>query len=105
MSNVNLGVDIQTGRPVALPDRDRLRGTYVVGVTGTGKTSLLRDLISQVIAAGQGAAVIDPHGDLIDQLTDALPAERIGRCGFIGPTGCWVSLWPQPLLVRGPDER
>jgi len=54
----------------------RLRHTYVVGASGTGKSTLLLDLIAQDIAHGEGIAVLDPHGDLIDQVVAQIPEER-----------------------------
>ena len=47
---------------------DRLTHMYVVGATGSGKTKFLESLIRQDIDTGQGFGVIDPHGDLIDDL-------------------------------------
>lgn len=55
---------------------DRRRHTYIVGRTGTGKTTLLQNLVLQDIEAGQGACVIDPHGDLIEDLLMRIPAHR-----------------------------
>jgi energy-coupling factor transporter ATP-binding protein EcfA2 len=52
--------------PVSLQPRDRLKHLYVLGKTGSGKTTLLKNLVRQDIIAGNGVAVIDPHGDLVD---------------------------------------
>lgn len=49
------------------PDQ-RVRHTHIIGSNGTGKSSLLLNLIRQDIENGDGVAVLDPHGDLIDQL-------------------------------------
>ncbi len=46
----------------------RLRHTYVLGPTGSGKTNLLKNLARQDIVENRGIAVIDPHGDLVDYL-------------------------------------
>ncbi len=56
---------------------DRRRHFYVVGQTGTGKTSLLSEMIRQDIEAGEGVAVIDPHGDLIESTLSNIPQDRI----------------------------
>jgi hypothetical protein len=51
---------------------------YVVGKTGTGKSTLLKSVVAQAIAAGMGVGVLDPHGTLIDEiLEDAIPPERV----------------------------
>lgn len=63
--------------PVELQASDRRAHTYVVGKTGTGKSSLLRNIIEQDFAAGRGVALLDPHGDLAEALLDAVPRHRI----------------------------
>lgn len=50
--------------PFGIRQRDRLSHLYVIGQTGTGKSTLLENMIAQDIAAGQGLCLIDPHGDL-----------------------------------------
>jgi len=57
-------------------DKDRRRHTYIIGQTGTGKTSLLREMIRHDIEAGRGVAVIDPHGDLIEDTLANIPESR-----------------------------
>jgi Helicase HerA, central domain len=52
--------------PIRLGPLDRLKHTYVLGKTGSGKTNLLRNIVREDIKAGRGVAVIDPHGDLVD---------------------------------------
>ncbi len=56
---------------------DRRRHFYIVGQTGTGKTSLLREMIRQDIKQGEGLGVIDPHGDLIENTLANIPKERV----------------------------
>jgi len=63
-------------RPVALSMGDRDRHMYVVGQTGTGKSTLLLRMAMADIDAGRGACVIDPHGDLVDAILDRFPEER-----------------------------
>jgi hypothetical protein len=64
-------------RPVYFASRsDRRRHFYIVGQTGTGKTSLLREMIRQDIQNGEGVGVIDPHGDLIEYTLANIPKER-----------------------------
>jgi len=55
---------------------DRRRHFYIVGQTGTGKSSLLREMIRQDIENGEGVGVIDPHGDLIENTLANIPKER-----------------------------
>lgn len=55
---------------------DRRRHTYVVGKTGTGKSTLLKYMAVQDIEAGHGVCVIDPHGDLVEDILHFIPAHR-----------------------------
>ncbi|MBK9745804.1 MAG: type IV secretory system conjugative DNA transfer family protein [Chloroflexi bacterium] len=61
---------------VKLTYADRARHVYVVGRTGTGKTTLLQNLALQDIEQGHGIAIIDPHGDLIEAMLARIPPER-----------------------------
>jgi hypothetical protein len=64
-------------KPLELPDKARDRHCYVIGRSGTGKSTLLLNMARQDIARGSGVAVIDPHGDLAQQLLDYIPEARI----------------------------
>lgn len=59
-----------------IKQRDRLSHLYVIGKTGTGKTTLLETLITQDISAGRGCALIDPHGDFVERVAASIPAHR-----------------------------
>lgn len=65
-----------SSRRLALKTSDRLRHTWLVGPTGTGKSTLLTNLISQDVAAGRGVVVLDPKGDLVGDVLDRIPTER-----------------------------
>lgn len=52
------------GDDVMLDSEERRRHLYIVGQTGTGKSTLLLNLIRQDLVAGEGMALLDPHGDL-----------------------------------------
>ena len=60
---------------------DRLYHLYVIGRTGTGKSTLLESLAAQDLYAGRGFALIDPHGDLVERI--AFLAERSGRTDVV----------------------
>ncbi|MFC1633158.1 type IV secretion system DNA-binding domain-containing protein, partial [Patescibacteria group bacterium] len=63
-------------RPVYLTQKDRRRHLYLIGKTGTGKTTLFKNMIRDDISEGQGVCVLDPHGDLIEELLMTIPKER-----------------------------
>ncbi|HUO55857.1 MAG TPA: hypothetical protein VMU27_00245, partial [Candidatus Paceibacterota bacterium] len=56
---------------------DRLRHSYVIGQTGTGKTGLIKNMIIQDIKNGDGLAFIDPHGSDIEDILASIPPERV----------------------------
>jgi hypothetical protein len=62
--------------PITQAEEDRRRHLYVVGKTGMGKSTLLLSLIGQDIAAGRGAFLLDPHGDLCDDVLARIPDYR-----------------------------
>jgi len=55
---------------------DRFSHFYVIGKTGTGKTTLLESLILQDIWNGYGVTLIDPHGDFVQRLNSLIPEHR-----------------------------
>jgi hypothetical protein len=73
-----LGENIHEGRAVAvrLPADTRTRHAHLVGASGTGKSTLLIQLILEDLREGGGLAVLDPHGDLVDEILARYPEER-----------------------------
>lgn len=63
-------------RTFGIKQADRLSHMYVIGKTGTGKTTLLETLAIQDMACGRGVTVIDPHGDLAERLVAKVPSRR-----------------------------
>ncbi|MBI3798033.1 MAG: type IV secretion system DNA-binding domain-containing protein [Deltaproteobacteria bacterium] len=55
---------------------DRRAHMYLIGKTGTGKSTLLETLLRQDMAAGEGLALLDPHGDLVERIVVAVPEHR-----------------------------
>ncbi len=74
-----LGTSVFGGesKPAYITYEDRRRHIYMVGQTGTGKSSLINNLAIDDIRKGKGVAVIDPHGDLIESLMSLIPEERM----------------------------
>ena len=83
-----LGTNDHAGESVSVrlsPDQ-RVRHTHVIGASGTGKSTLLLDLITQDIENGEGVGVLDPHGDLIDRILGVIPPERIHDVVLVDPS-------------------
>jgi predicted DNA-binding transcriptional regulator AlpA len=72
--------------PVTASADQRLRHTYVIGASGTGKSTFLLNLILQDIQNGEGIAVLDPHGDLIEEILARIPQERIADVVLFDPS-------------------
>lgn len=70
---------------VGILPADLLRSIYVVGKTGTGKSSLLQGLLLRSVDAGFGAALIDPHGDLFWRILENLPSRHWNRVAILRP--------------------
>jgi hypothetical protein len=64
---------------------DRRRHMYIVGKSGVGKSRLLENLAIQDIQRGEGVAVVDPHGELIERILKYIPKERIKDVVYLNP--------------------
>jgi hypothetical protein len=70
---------------IGLTEKERERHMYVVGGTGNGKTTMLQYMIVQDIQNGKGVAVIDPHGDMAQEIISRIPEERIKDVIYFNP--------------------
>jgi hypothetical protein len=64
---------------------DRLRHAWMIGKTGSGKSTLIANLVRQDLARGEGLALIDPHGDLVDSVLPFVPKERTNQVLLFAP--------------------
>lgn len=72
-------------KPIRLGLTDRQRHMYVVGQTGTGKSTFLENLALQDMLAGNGFAFVDPHGDTAEKLLSMVPRERTEDVIYFSP--------------------
>lgn len=79
--------DINRGQPktFGINQPDRRLHTHIIGKTGVGKSTLLKNLITQDIQNGHGVAVIDPHGDLVEDVLNHIPTHRTGDVVYFNP--------------------
>ena len=84
---VVIGVNIhqQKQTPISLTAAERSRHVYIIGGTGSGKTTMLKYAIIQDIEAGRGVGIIDPHGDLAEELLGYIPKKRIKDVIYFNP--------------------
>ncbi len=82
-----LGINSYAGvtNEIRLTAEQRVRHAHIIGASGTGKSNLLFQMIKQDMESGQGLAVFDPHGDLIDKILGAIPEHRINDVVLIDP--------------------
>lgn len=90
---------------VSLPQASRNHHFWVVGQTGTGKSTLLENIILQDILEGRSVIVIDPHGDLINQVLGKIPDERAGDVILFDPADKEYPVGLNPLETGDEDER
>ena len=72
-------------RVFGIKKRDRRQHFYVVGKTGTGKSELLKNIILQDVNNGEGVGVVDPHGELVEDILKKIPASRINDVVYFNP--------------------
>ncbi len=84
---------------------DRRQHTYVVGKTGTGKTSLIKNMAIQDIYAGRGLCVVDPHGELVEELLEKVPASRMNDVIYFNPADTDFPLGFNVLEVPDPQYK
>lgn len=86
---IEIGIGFHSGaqKPIVvrLSEEERGKHVYVVGKTGTGKSTLLGRMIEQDIRAGRGVCVIDPHGDLVESVLNRIPEIRISDVVLLDP--------------------
>jgi len=66
--------------------KDRQRHFYLLGKTGTGKSTLFKNMFISDVLAGEGCCFVDPHGDTVDELLSYIPPNRIDDVVYFNPT-------------------
>jgi hypothetical protein len=107
LEGVLIGDNTHAGKtvPVYLTSDQRVRHTHIIGSSGSGKSSLLFNLIRQDIEKGQGVAVLDPHGDLIDQILGIIPANRVNDVVLVDPSDVDFPIGFNILQAHSEEEK
>lgn len=73
------------GKIFGIKRTDRRQHVYVIGKTGTGKTTLLHNMVVQDIANGEGVCFVDPHGEQVEDLLNNIPKSRLNDVIYFNP--------------------
>ncbi len=92
-----------SGASVTLASEARRRHLYIVGQTGTGKSTLLLNLIAQDLATGAGLALLDPHGDLAEAVLLHIPRARSNDLVYMNPADSERPIGFNPLSAVPED--
>ena len=92
-------------QPFGISRGDRRAHIYILGQTGTGKSTLLRSIVEQDILQGEGCMLIDPHGDLAEAVIGLIPSWRVDDAIIIEPSDLNNPIAWNPLFHIPPDER
>ena len=92
-------------RPFGISATDQRQHIYIIGKTGSGKSTLLRNLIIQHIALGHGVGLIDPHGDLAEELLHHIPPKRADHLVYFNPGDLEFPIGLNVLANVAPDNR
>lgn len=87
-TGVVLGFNLYRGQEqvVRLQKEDRHQHLYMIGQTGTGKSTLIQEIAKQDIESGQGVGALDPHGDLIEAILRLIPQSRAEDVILLDPS-------------------
>ncbi|MBM3283793.1 DUF87 domain-containing protein, partial [Candidatus Gottesmanbacteria bacterium] len=85
--------------------KDRRKHSYIIGKTGTGKSTLIANMAINDMRNRQGLAVIDPHGDLSEILLNYIPSFRINDVVYLEPFDQKNPFWMNPLEVKNPVHK
>jgi len=86
------------------PD-DRLRHVYIVGKSGSGKSTAMKHLIIADMMTGRGCAVLDPHGDLYGDVLDLVPKQRVPDVVLLDPSDQDYPASLNVLEVKDPTHK
>ncbi|MBN1779438.1 MAG: type IV secretion system DNA-binding domain-containing protein, partial [Candidatus Buchananbacteria bacterium] len=90
---------------VYLPEDDRRRHMYIIGMTGTGKSVLMSNAALQDIQAGRGVCVIDPHGSLVESILEGVPKERMDDVIYFNPSDVNRPIGLNMLEAKSPEQQ
>jgi hypothetical protein len=105
--SIKLGTNVYRGqkRDVYLKHTDRFRHFYVLGQTGTGKSTMAITMAEQDFNMGNGCCIVDPHGSLAEELLTRIPRERADDVIYFNPADTDRPLGLNMLEGKSDEER
>lgn len=88
-----------------IKQRDRLHHMYIIGQTGTGKSTLLETLLTHDLREGRGLAFLDPHGDAVERVWTRIPETRREGLVYLDAPRADSNVGFNPLEAVPPDQR
>ncbi len=92
-------------RKIFMATEDRFRHFYIIGQTGTGKSSVIELMARQDFHNGKGVCIVDPHGSLIENLLPYIPRERADDVIYFNPADTERPMGLNLLEGKTPEER
>jgi len=92
-------------KKIFMKNEDRFRHFYIIGQTGTGKSSIMQMMARQDFHNGKGMCVVDPHGSLIEDLLPYIPRERADDVIYFNPADTERPMGLNLLEAETPEER
>ncbi|MCB9609000.1 MAG: type IV secretory system conjugative DNA transfer family protein [Polyangiaceae bacterium] len=104
-SGISLGVANLRGREsaVRIDETQRFQHMHIIGQTGTGKSTLMLQMITDDIRSGKGVTVLDPHGTLVDAVLERVPKRRAQDVVVISPSDLERAVPLNPLYLSETD--
>ncbi len=91
--------------PFGIKEMDKRRHMYIIGKSGTGKSTLIQNMVVGEILKGNGVALIDPHGDLAEEILDFIPKSRVRDTVYFNPADSEYPIGFNPVQLKGTDQK
>lgn len=95
----------QGGVKFGIKQKDRRQHMYVIGKTGVGKTELLKNMALQDVQNGHGLAIIDPHGEFVEEVLEQIPSHRVNDVIYFNPADVDNPIGFNILEVSDPEQK
>ncbi|PJC01096.1 MAG: hypothetical protein CO073_04350 [Candidatus Komeilibacteria bacterium CG_4_9_14_0_8_um_filter_36_9] len=92
-------------RVVRMKRADRSRHVYIIGQTGTGKSTIMKNMMIQDMAAGEGCCILDPHGDFAHDMLKNIPADRLDDVIYFNPVDTERPMALNMLEYENPEQK